>query len=826
MKDMIVIKGAKENNLKNISLSIPKNKLVVITGPSGSGKSTLALDTLQRESQRQFMESMGMPTDGFSKPKVDSMIGLSPSISVGQHVTNRNPRSTVGTLTDMYTYLRLIYEKLGERICPNCQTTILPSLDKEANEEETANFKEYIHCHNCHHRLEKLTRSHFSYNTLEGACPTCSGLGYVTDIHLASVFKEDLSLKEGAVAIGMWNGSYGEYQRQILKAASEHYGIAFDEDLPLKDFSDEQRDLLYYGVESDIFSAHYPDVKPPKTVGKGKFEGILTGMQRRYEEKGGSASSGEAAYFYSQVCSDCLGKRLNKESRDVLVAGTSITDVSDYSLEAMHDWLLELQQSLRSEDAVIVESFLHDLISKVNRIIHVGLGYLSMDRQTITLSGGEAQRLRLASILGSGLTGVLYILDEPTAGLHPKDTKGLVKIMKQLRDLGNTVLVIEHDVDVMKEADHIIDIGPGAGINGGTVVGVGTLLELMEQPESVTGAFLRDKPVLNEKHRQGSGEQLTIHNATKHNLQNVTVSIPLGCLVSVTGVSGSGKSTLIFDVLAAGENGIHQDCKEITGFESIDKVITVNQSALSRMQRSNIATYTDAFTNIRNLFASLPEAKENKLKPKDFSFNTTGGRCENCQGLGFVAVNMYFSDDIEIPCPVCHGSRFKENILQVTYKGNSISDILDMSIEESLPIFEDHKKLYPIVQLLNEIGLGYLKWGQSLTTLSGGEGQRLKLAKELNKPANKSTLYLLDEPSTGLHPRDVKQLLLLLNRLVDAGNTVIVVEHNSDVIRASDWVIDLGPEGGSAGGRIIAEGKPEEIIKQKGSHTGAFLDIK
>lgn len=823
MKDTIIIKGARENNLKNISLEIPKNKLVVLTGPSGSGKSTLALDTLQRESQRQYMESMGMPTDGFSKPKVDSMIGLSPSISVGQHVTNRNPRSTVGTVTDMYTYLRLIYEKLGERTCPSCQTTIFPTLEKEESDEDPSSFKEYIHCPNCDYRLEKLTRSHFSYNTLEGACTTCGGLGNVTDINLDSVFDGELSLKGGAVTIGMWNGTYGEYQRNIVELASRHYGIPYDENLPLKEFSEEQRDLLFYGVESDEFTRHFPDVKPPKAVGKGKFEGIITGMRRRYEEKGGSSGTGEAAYFYSQVCSDCHGERLNKVSRGVRVAGTPITEVSNFSLEAMHIWLLELQQSIQPKDAMLVETFLHDLISKVERIIHVGLGYLSMDRQTITLSGGEAQRLRLASILGSGLTGVLYILDEPTAGLHPKDTKGLVTIMKQLRDLGNTVLVIEHDVDVMKEADYIIDMGPSAGVNGGTIVGKGTLLELKEQPDSITGSFLREKPLPNDRYRSGTGEQLTIHNATKHNLKNITVSIPLGCLVSITGVSGSGKSSLIFDVLAAGENRDYEDCEKITGFEVVGKVITANQTALSRMQRSNVATYTDAFTNIRNLFASLPQAKESNLKPKDFSFNTAGGRCENCQGLGFVSVNMFFSADIEIPCPVCHGTRFKEHILQVTYEGNSISNLLDMSIEESLPMFKNHKKLAPIVQLLVEIGLGYLKWGQSLTTLSGGEGQRLKLAKELNKQSNKSTLYLLDEPSTGLHPKDVKQLLVLLNKLVDAGNTVIVVEHNSDVIRASDWVIDLGPEGGHAGGEIMAEGTPEEISKVKASHTGAFL---
>ncbi|RTQ96252.1 excinuclease ABC subunit UvrA [Lysinibacillus telephonicus] len=815
----IDIQGARENNLKNISLSIPKQKLVVLTGPSGSGKSTLAMDTLQRECQRQYMESMGMPTDGVSKPKVDSIIGLFPSISVGQHVTNRNPRSTVGTVTDMYTYLRLIYEKLGERKCPSCHKMIPPTLNGEMNEE--TGYKQFIYCPHCQERLEKLTRSHFSFNTIEGACPTCDGMGKVVDIDLNAVFNEDLSLVGGCVSIAMWAGTYGEYQKGIVKAAAKHYGIPFDEHLPLKDYSIELKDLLYYGVESEQFTAHFPNVKPPKAVGKGKFEGILTGMWRRYKEKGGN--SGEADYFYSHQCPNCEGKKLKRESREVYVNGQSITDISSGSLEDIHEWLKNLQESLTDENSQLIETFLHDLITKVTRIIDVGLGYLSMDRQTVTLSGGEAQRLRLASILGSGLTGVLYILDEPTSGLHPKDTKGLVKVMKQLRDLGNTVLVIEHDIEVMKEADHIIDIGPGAGIFGGTVVGEGTLQELIVQKDSVTGAYLRENEPFESKTRKGIGDYLIIHNATKHNLRSVTTKIPLGCFVSVTGVSGSGKSSLVFDVLANSINGTSEGCEKIEGLDKVQKVISVNQSPLGRMQRSNIATYTDIFTSMRNLFASLPEAKENRLQPKDFSFNTPGGRCENCQGLGFITLEMSFLPDLEVQCPVCHGNRFKEEILNVTYKEYTISSLLDLSVEESLPLFEDNKKMVPMIRLLSEIGLGYLKWGQSLTTLSGGEGQRLKLSKELIKQSKDHTLYLLDEPSTGLHPSDIKQLLLLLNRLVDAGNTVIVVEHNSEIIRQSDWIIDLGPEGGKAGGMIIAEGTPEEVSKNSLSYTGAFL---
>jgi excinuclease ABC subunit A len=814
--DHIMIKGARENNLKNISVNIPKNKLVVLTGPSGSGKSSLAMETLNQECQRQYMESLGMTVDFIKKPKVDFMIGLSPSISISQQITNRNPRSTVGTVTGMYTYLRLIYEKLGERKCPTCETPILPMVENEANVGETL---QSVSCPNCYRQLEKFTISHFSFNTPQGACPTCDGLGKVNDIQVDLVFDEEARLKEQCVRI--WNSTYGEYQKQVFKAACDYYGIPIDEDRPLKHFSDEQRALLFYGVESKEFTTYFPDKKPPKTVAAGKFEGVLTGMRRRYNEKGGN--SGEAHLFYSRQCPDCEGKRLKKESREVVVAGVPITDLTNISLEELLSWAQSLQKALSSDKLEIVESFLQSLIVKIERVIHVGLGYLSLDRQTITLSGGEAQRLRLATVIGSALTGVLYILDEPTAGLHPRDTKGLVQVMKQLRDFGNTLLVIEHDVDVMKEADYIIDMGPSAGHLGGAVVGEGTLLELMEQESSVTGAFLRNRSERKCQRRKGTGEYLTVYHAHKHNLKNITVSFPLGCLVSVTGVSGSGKSTLVFDVLAEGESGVHQGCEKIIGFEAIDKMITVGQSPLSRMKRSNIATYTDVFTHIRNLYANLPEAKNNHLSAKDFSFNSPGGRCENCQGMGMVSLVMHFLPEQEVECPVCRGKRFEEKVLKAKYKGYSISDILDLSIEESLPIFKDHRKISSVIQLLCEIGLGYLKWGQSLTTLSGGEGQRLKLAKELKNQTTNKTLFLLDEPTVGLHPADVHKLLVLLHKLVDAGNTVIVVEHNSEIIRSSDWVIDLGPEGGNDGGMVMAEGTPEEIASNPNSYTGRFL---
>ncbi|MGI2328282.1 excinuclease ABC subunit UvrA [Planococcus sp. YIM B11945] len=810
MDQLIRITKAAENNLKNVSVDIPKYRFVVITGPSGSGKSTLALDILQRESQRQYMEANGIITSLVNKPKVDSVTGLSPSIGVGQQVTNRNPRSTVGTVTDMYTYVRAIYEKMGERPCPNCLQTV-----KASSGDDPAST---MPCPHCGVQLANLTRAHFSFNTVEGACPTCSGLGKTVDIRSDLIFNQELSLRDGAVAI--WFTNVHEYYGRIIEEGAKHYGFKFDIKLPLRDYNEVQRDFLYYGAESERFKRHFPTHQPPKTVSKGKFEGVLTGMWRRYQEKGGSSSEGK--FFFSHTCPECKGEKLKRESRLVAVGGHSISEVSRWPLEEMVDWLKRLKQK---EEETVTLMILQDLTTKITRIINVGLSYLSMDREAISLSGGESQRLRLATILGSGLTGVLYILDEPTAGLHPKDTAGLVKIIKQLRDIGNTVLVIEHDVSVMEQADHIIDLGPGAGSLGGEIVGEGTLEQLQEQPASITGAYLKEPLSMPAKRRAGNGQFITVHNATKNNLKNITVAFPLGSFITVTGVSGSGKSSLLFDILAASDEELpgSGEFGHIAGLEAIDKMVTVTQSALSRMQRSNVATYTDVFTLLRTLFAKLPASAENNLTAKHFSFNTEGGRCENCQGLGFVLTKMYFLPDFEVECPVCHGKRFKEEVLAVTYKGQSISAILDMSIEETRQLFHDHKKITGIIELLCEVGLGYLKWGQTLTTLSGGEGQRLKLARELSKTVKGHTLYILDEPSTGLHPNDVKKLLLLINKLVDADNTVIVVEHNTDIIRASDWVIDLGPEGGAAGGYLIVEGTPEEIMAYPQSYTGTFL---
>ncbi|OME88336.1 excinuclease ABC subunit A [Paenibacillus sp. FSL A5-0031] len=826
MKDTIFIKGARENNLKNVSLSIPKYKLIVLTGPSGSGKSTLAMDTLQRECQRQYLDSMGMTSDSIGKPKVESIEGLSPSISVGQHVTNRNPRSTVGTVTDIYTFVRFIFSRLGERICPSCSGHIAPSFEPIgaiADEDEEMD-RQMIGCPHCGAALEQLGMSHFSFNKPEGACGACSGLGHVASINEAAVFNSELSLRDGGVA--SLNGVHRDIQIRILMAAGTHYGFAFDPDQPLKDFGEVQRDLLYYGVESEAFKRHYPNVKPVQGT---KFEGVIPGLWRRYKEKEGETgtSEKEGSFFHEQLCPECLGARLKKEVRLVQVAGSTISDVSEWSLSDVFKWTEELQETLPSEGHYLLEPILHDMPTRLKRIIDVGLGYLSLNRQTVSLSGGEAQRLRLASLLGSGLTGVLYILDEPTTGLHPRDTSGLIRVLQQLRDLGNTVLVIEHDVEMMRAADHIIDIGPGAGLHGGTVVGEGSLEDLMSSELSVTGAYLREEngstPL--RVRRTGNGQFITIEQAKLRNVEIPTVSIPLGCLVSVTGVSGSGKSTLVFDILAEGSQKELEriGCKEITGLEHVGNVVIFDQTPMGRVQRSNVATYTDVFTQLRQLFAGLPEAKKRKLTTKHFSFNTSGGRCETCQGLGVLSVDMNFLPDLEVKCPDCKGKRFTDEVLQVQYEGCSISDLLNMSVQESLAILKKETKITGIIEMLCEVGLGYLKWGQSVKTLSGGEGQRIRLAKELSKPSKNHTLYLLDEPTTGLHPSDIKQLHTLLSKLVDTGNTVIVVEHSLELIRESDWVIDIGPEGGAAGGKLVAEGTPERVAEVAKSYTGMFL---
>ena len=836
MNTSISIRNARLHNLKNVTLDIPKNKLVVLTGISGSGKSTLAFDLLNKEGQRQYLESLGMVTWGLTKPPVDSIVGLSPSISVDQNLTNHSPRSTVGTATEVFTYLRVLYARLGHRPCPNCGKDVPPSTFETSSEDWVDESDESpdgsFPCPHCSTELPDMGMADFSFNKPAGACPTCTGLGVVRQPILTRLIDENKSIPEKAV--DGWIEFHIVHNSQILKNAGVYYGFTFDPSRAIKDYTPIERDLLLYGTDSPQFRRHFPDVKPPVTNAQGRFEGVVTNLLRRYDEHADNAAYREKLdrLFTSQPCLDCEGTRLRPESRAVKVAGESIVRISQLSLKDLDTWLKTLPPHFSSEEMLLARPILDDLNERVARLLDVGVGYLSMERSSPSLSAGEAQRLRLASLLGSGLTGVLYILDEPTIGLHPRDTKHLIHIMRRLRDLGNTVLVVEHDLDVINAADYLVDIGPGAGKYGGRVVATGTPAEVSKTEGSLTGAFISGSasvPVP-EKRREPDQRMLTIRGARQFNLKSLTVSIPLGLLVAVTGVSGSGKSSLIFDILdlaarqqLSGATGMPGKHDSITGWEYIDKVITIDQQHIGRIPRSNAATYSDSFTPIREAFATTPDAKKNGILARHFSFNVPGGRCERCEGAGTLAVKMHFLPDVEVRCPACHGHRFKRETLAVKYHGYDISQVLDMTVEEALELFEDIPAAVSRLKVMSDVGLGYLQLGQPATTLSGGEAQRVKLAKELGRRSTGRTLYLLDEPTTGLHPADTAHLLVVLQRLVDAGNSVIVVEHNLDLVKAADWVIDLGPEGGMEGGRIIAEGTPEDVAKVKGSYTGQFL---
>ncbi len=814
----IIISGVREGNLKNISLEIPRDKLIVFTGLSGSGKTTLAIDVIFQECQRQYLEAIGL--QGINKPKIDFIRNLSPAVLITQTEANKNPRSTVGTLTDIYTELRMVYEKLGVRVCPKCSEVISSAECKEEVEKTEGDFKVFMYCSHCNYRMEKLTRTHFSYNTREGACPTCRGLGKVLTINKEKTVNEDLSLEDGAV--DYWEQKYKEYQISSLYNAFQHYGVPIHANTPVASFSNAQKSILYYGVEGDEVKKLFPGILPPKTVAAGRFEGIFPTLWRRISEKGGDAKQLNN-YFNYDLCPECMGERLDQLSRNVTVENMRLPKLSLLSLEELYAWLETLEDSVAHKNRDLVEVYLIDLKTKIQRILKVGLGYLSLDRQTITLSGGELQRLKLSAALDSDLTGIIYIMDEPTIGLHPKDTEGMIAILKKLRDLGNTVIVIEHDPDIMESADYIVDIGPGAGKHGGEIIGAGTLEELKKQATSVTGAYLKKIKQEKKEFRKGSGDVIDIRNANLYNLKNVDVTFPTGCLVAVAGVSGSGKSTLVFEVLAGKLDKKQASFNIMSEIQLFDQVVTIEQSAITKMKRSNIATYSEVYTEIRSIFGGLKEAKDKGLSSKHFSFNTPGGRCENCEGLGYVISNMLFFKDIEVICPSCNGKQFNENVLAVKYMGHSIKNILQMSVEEALLIFADNPKIINKLQLLQDVGLGYLELGQSLTTLSGGEGQRLKLAKELISNKGKHSLYLMDEPTTGLHPVDVEKFLTLLNRMVDAGNTVIVVEHNQQVIQSADWIIDLGPEGGRNGGEVVFTGTPLEMLENGKTATAEYL---
>ncbi len=876
-RDTISIRGARLHNLKNIDLDIPKNKLVVLTGISGSGKSTLAFDILHKEGIRQYMEALGMLAFGMSKPPVDAIHGLSPTISIEQRHSNTSPRSTVGTSTDVYTFLRVLFARLGRRKCSGCGYMVPPTGDLggsdwqgEAGSDESSELdapKRMFPCPNCGTAVIELSMAHFSFNKPAGACPTCTGLGSLMQVNLERMVNADLSLRAGAITT--WDDWHITYHSQNLQETGKHYGFAFDPDKPLRDYSEMEKDLLFYGVESPHFTRHFPGVEPPAAVSKGRFEGAATNLLRRYAEHIHEPAyrAKLAEYMLIQPCPDCQGTRLRPESRAVTVAGRSIIDLAQMPLDDLAKWMGELPGQLDSQEFPLAQAVLDDLHARLERLLLVGAGYLSLDRVVPSLSTGEVQRLRLAALVGSSLSGVLYIFDEPTIGLHQRDTRRLLQVLRRLVDLGNTVLVVEHDLEVARAADVLVDIGPGAGKYGGQIVAVGTADEVAQCESSITGAFLSGKLRVAKNfdmrgdaeitgfdgagRRQPGGRSLTINEACQHNLQHITVNFPVGLFTVISGVSGSGKSSLVFDILekagrqhffkaneAVGAHG------SIQGWEHFNTLVSIGQEPIGRVSRSNAATYADVFTPLRELYARQPEARKRGFSARQFSFNVPGGRCERCEGSGMLAISMHFLPDVLVRCPACQGRRFTAETLAVQYAGVDISQVLELTAVEALEVFPHIPAVANRLQLMCDVGLGYLQLGQPADTLSGGEAQRVKLAKELGrhrvwlkggradsgrskiksgKGKLRNTLYLLDEPTIGLHPHDVVRLLGVLERLVEAGNTVVVVEHNLDVIRCADWVIDLGPDGGAGGGRIVAQGTPEQVAGVDGSYIGRFL---
>jgi excinuclease ABC subunit A len=841
MTAQISIRGARLHNLKNISLTIPKNKLIVLSGVSGSGKSTLGFDILHKEGQRQYLEALGILAYDLARPPVEEITGLSPSISIDHHLTNRSPRSTVGTVTDVYTYLRVLFARLGQRPCPNCGKDVPPAhinpddvWESEAIDRYDFDDDDEIRCcPHCNATIPVLGMANFSFNKPAGACPTCTGLGVLKQANIERLVDEQKSIPEGAV-MG-WNPLLISYHSANLQAAAAHYGFDFDISRLIRDYTQPQRDLLFFGVESPSFRRHFPAISPPKTVRQGRFEGVATNLMRRYAERIQDADYSEKMkeFLVTQTCPDCAGMRLRAESREVTVNGQTIVALSRSSLSDLADWVDSLGATFTADDELLAGPILADLKRRITNLVIAGAGYLTLERATPSLSAGEAQRLRLAGLLGSGLTGVLYVLDEPTIGTHQRDTRRLIEFLGQLRDLGNTILVIEHDLEMIAAADYVIDFGPGGGKLGGQIVAAGTPAEISMNPASSTGDYLSGRSVLPlpQCRRTATEKDITIRGARHHNLQNITVRIPLGLLVAVTGVSGSGKSSLVFDILDRAlrqrlysANDVPGEHDGIDGSEKINRVITIDQQHIGRIPRSNLATYADVFTPIRQVFAATHEARRRGYSARHFSFNLPGGRCERCQGTGVLAVNMHFLPEVEVRCPACHGRRFTYQTLDIRYRDHDISQVLDLTVEEALMLFQEVPAAESRLQVLVDVGLGYLQLGQPATTLSGGEAQRVKLAKELGRRARSQTLYLLDEPTTGLHLADTARLLNLLQRLIDAGNSVVVVEHNLQLIKTADWIIDLGPEGGAAGGQLVAQGTPEQVAQVSGSYTGQYLN--
>ena len=936
MQDKIIVKGARVNNLKNIDVTIPRDKLVVMTGLSGSGKSSLAFDTIYAEGQRRYVESLSSYARMFlgqmDKPDVDYIEGLSPAISIDQKTTSKNPRSTVGTVTEIYDYLRLLWARVGTPHCPKCgkeirqqtidqiidQVLALPEgtriqvmapvvrgkkgehakvledakrsgyvrvrvdgnlyeLDEEIKleknkkhsievvvdrliirpdiqqrltdsvetasnlsgglvvinllrEEQDLMFSQNYACEDCGISIEELTPRMFSFNNPFGACPTCTGLGSQLKVDPTLVVPDPtLSILEGAIQASGWNNIRGDgISRMYFDALSKKYGFKLT--TPWQELPEAVRDIILYGTGGEKLELHY-DQPRGKGVLQQPFEGICNNVERRYRETQSDASRKELEELMGECpCPECKGRRLKKESLAVTVGDLDIFSFTEMSVTDELAWCEKLE--LTEQQMRIAARILKEIKSRLGFLQSVGLGYLTLSRSAATLSGGESQRIRLATQIGSSLMGVLYILDEPSIGLHQRDNDKLLATLKNLRDLGNTLLVVEHDEDTMRAADYLIDIGPGAGVHGGEVVAAGTPEEVMANPNSLTGQYLSGKkkiPVPTER-RAGNGKFLKVIGAAENNLRHIDVEYPLGTLTVVTGVSGSGKSSLVNEILfkrlgvELNRMKVHPGkCDRIEGIEHLDKVVDIDQSPIGRTPRSNPATYTGLFNDIRDLFASTQEAKSRGYGPGRFSFNVRGGRCEACSGDGVLKIEMHFLPDIFVPCEVCKGKRYNRETLEVRYKGKSIADVLEMTVDEAVEFFSALPKLRNKLQTLQDVGLGYVKLGQPSTELSGGEAQRVKLATELSKQATGRTIYILDEPTTGLHSDDVRKLLEVLQRLVDTGNTVVVIEHNLDVIKCADHLIDLGPEGGDGGGTIVCTGTPEEVAACPESFTGQYL---
>ena len=936
MQDKIFIKGARENNLKNIDLEIPRDKLVVVTGLSGSGKSSLAFDTIYAEGQRRYVESLSSYARMFlgqmDKPDVDYIEGLSPAISIDQKTTSKNPRSTVGTVTEIYDYLRLLWARVGVPHCPKCgreirQQTIDQIVDKimelpqgtriqvlspvvrsrkgehvkvfedakkagyvrarvdgiayELSEEikleknkkhnidivvdrlvikpdlgrrltdsaetamalsggllyidlvqtgETMSFSQNYACEDCGISLEELEPRLFSFNNPHGACPTCTGLGVQLLVDPELIMPNpELSIAEGGIVASGWsNVKNDSISRMYFEALAKRYHFKLND--PISTLPKEAIDAILYGTKGEPLQLKYERSEGYGVIRR-EFEGIVPNLERRYRETQSPAMRADIEECMSETpCPTCKGMRLKKTALAVTVGGMNIADFCALSVFKALEFIDTLE--LSQKDQLIAERIVKEIKSRLGFLTSVGLGYLSLSRAAATLSGGESQRIRLATQIGSSLMGVLYILDEPSIGLHQRDNEKLLRTLKQLRDQGNTLIVVEHDEDTMRAADYVVDIGPGAGANGGQVVCAGSVEDICACPASITGAYLsgRKKIPVPEQRRAGSGKSIWIRGARENNLKNIDVEIPLGKLICVTGVSGSGKSSLINEIfyktLAAEKNRVKVrpgKCDRLEGLEYVDKVIALDQSPIGRTPRSNPATYTGVFNDIRNLFAATQDARLRGYNQGRFSFNVKGGRCEACCGDGLLKVEMHFLPDVYVPCEVCGGKRYNRETLEVKYKGKSISDVLDMTVEEACAFFENQPRIYNKIKTLYDVGLGYVRLGQSSTTLSGGEAQRVKLATELSKRSTGSTVYVLDEPTTGLHVADVHRLIDILNQFADAGNTVVVIEHNLDMIKVADHIIDLGPEGGDGGGELVFAGTPEDCARCEASFTGQFL---